>query len=74
VFAAVALTSCPAGSCTFSGDFSIPGTPGHSVSGTLNFGSLTVATTPIPAALPLLVSALGGLGFVGWRRRESAAA
>jgi hypothetical protein len=48
--------------------------------GGLNFGSLTVAstppvaTTPIPAALPLLVSALGGLGFAGWRRREAATA
>jgi len=31
-----------------------------------------VATTPIPAALPLLMSALGGLGFVGWRRRRVA--
>jgi hypothetical protein len=30
-----------------------------------------VATTPIPAALPLLASALGGLGFMGWRRRRS---
>jgi hypothetical protein len=29
-----------------------------------------VAATPIPAALPLFVSALGGLGFVGWRRRK----
>ena len=48
--------------------------------GGLNFGTLTVAstppvaTTPLPAALPLLVSALGGLGFAGWRRREAAAA
>jgi len=32
-----------------------------------------VAATPVPAALPLLVSALGGLGFVGWRRRRVAA-
>lgn len=32
-----------------------------------------VATTPIPAALPLLLSALGGLGFAGWRRRRAAA-
>jgi len=30
----------------------------------------SVATTPIPAALPLLISALGGLGFAGWRRRR----
>jgi len=27
-----------------------------------------IAATPIPAALPLFVSALGGLGFIGWRR------
>jgi hypothetical protein len=33
-------------------------------------GTPPVATTPIPAALPLLVSALGGLGFVGLRRRR----
>jgi hypothetical protein len=30
------------------------------------------AATPIPAALPLLAAALGGLGFVGWRRCNSA--
>lgn len=28
--------------------------------------------TPIPAALPLFASALGGLGFFGWRRRKNA--
>jgi hypothetical protein len=33
-----------------------------------------VAATPIPAALPLLASALGGLGFVGWRRKRAASA
>jgi hypothetical protein len=33
-----------------------------------------VATTPIPAALPLFVSALGGIGFFGWRRRAKPAA
>lgn len=33
-----------------------------------------VATTPIPAALPLFISALGGMGLIGWRRRKSAAA
>jgi hypothetical protein len=39
---------------------------------TANFS--TVAATPIPAALPLFASALGGLGFVGWRRRARASA
>ena len=33
-----------------------------------------LATTPIPAALPLFASALGGLGFAGWRRRKTRAA
>jgi hypothetical protein len=31
-----------------------------------------VAATPLPATLPLLVSALGGLGFFGWRRSSAA--
>ncbi len=30
----------------------------------------SVAPTPIPATLPLLVSALGGLGFLGFRRQR----
>lgn len=36
------------------------------VAGTIN----AVATTPIPAALPLLMTALGGTGFMGWRRKR----
>jgi hypothetical protein len=73
VLAAAAVNSCPPGSCTFGGSFIIPTSGFASLNGTLNFGSFTVATTPIPAALPLLASALGGLGFVGWRRRQAAA-
>ncbi len=30
-----------------------------------------VAVVPLPAALPLFLSALAGLGFVGWRRRQA---
>jgi hypothetical protein len=33
-----------------------------------------VAATPIPAALPLFTSALGGLGLLGWRRKKAARA
>jgi hypothetical protein len=29
-----------------------------------------VAATPIPAALLLFITALGGLGFAGWRRKQ----
>jgi len=33
---------------------------------------VTIAPTPIPASLPLLIGAIGGLGFVGWWRRRAA--
>jgi hypothetical protein len=33
-----------------------------------------VGVVPLPAALPLLVTALGGLGLVGWRRKSGVAA
>ncbi|GAB2179140.1 hypothetical protein [Dongia sp. agr-C8] len=36
----------------------------------INLAATPVAATPIPAALPLFASALGGLGFFGWRRRR----
>jgi hypothetical protein len=31
-------------------------------------------TTPLPAALPLFASGLGGLGYLSWRRRKRRAA
>jgi len=37
-------------------------------------GNGQVATTPIPPALPLFAAALGGLGLLGWRRKQKAAA
>jgi hypothetical protein len=39
----------------------------QTVTGTTIY-DLTFATTPLPGALTLLVTALGGLGFWGWRR------
>ncbi|MDQ7250315.1 hypothetical protein [Dongia sedimenti] len=39
---------------------------------TLTVTAVPVATTPIPAALPLFMTALAGMGFVGWRRRHPA--
>lgn len=40
----------------------------------LSFESTAIAATPIPAALPLFASALGLFGFLGWRRKATAAA
>lgn len=34
--------------------------------------TLDTAVIPVPAAFPLLGSALVGLGFMGWRRRKAA--
>jgi hypothetical protein len=33
-----------------------------------------VATTPLPAALPLFAAGLGAMGFAGWRRKRNAPA
>jgi hypothetical protein len=43
---------------------------------TLFSGSFTpeLATTPLPAALPLFATGLGALGLLGWRRKRKAAA
>jgi len=35
--------------------------------------SLSVSQVPLPAALPLFLAALGGLGLFGWRRRRATA-
>lgn len=51
--------------------------PGNIASGhalTSVAGTLTVAATPIPAALPLFGTALALFGFLGWRRKSAAPA
>ena len=35
---------------------------------------IETATTPLPAALPLFATGIGGLGLLGWRRRRKAQA
>lgn len=49
-----------------SGHFNIDGYGG------VEFDIAFTAVTPIPAALPLFATALGGLGFMTWRRRKAA--
>lgn len=57
---------------TFSTTSNYDGVHGPVISGITV--SQTVAATPLPAALPLFASALGGLGFAGWRRKRRAEA
>jgi hypothetical protein len=38
------------------------------------FALATLSPVPVPAALPLFVSGLGGLGLFGWRRRTKTTA
>ena len=40
----------------------------------ITINSATVSAVPIPAGAWLLLSALGGLGFAGWRRKKAVAA
>ena len=39
--------------------------------GAIRFDNFVFEVIPLPAALPLLSSALAGLGLIGWRRRSS---
>jgi hypothetical protein len=44
--------------------------------GLLSLGdtTFTATTTPVPAALPLFATGIGGLGLLGWRRKRKAQA
>jgi hypothetical protein len=37
-----------------------------------DIGNLPLSSTPVPAALPLFATGLGGLGLLGWRRKRRA--
>jgi hypothetical protein len=39
-----------------------------------NVDNIVVSAVPLPAALPLFAGVLGGMGFLGWRRKRKAAA
>jgi hypothetical protein len=36
--------------------------------------TVTAAATPLPAALPLFATGIGGLGLLGWRKMRKAPA
>ncbi len=53
----------PDSACSPGGQTLLPGAACPSV----------VSAVPLPAALPLFLSALAGLGLMGWRRRQAGA-
>jgi hypothetical protein len=78
----VPLTSLAGLPTTSSGLMALLAMTSRNAFGSFDLGGLGViefsidfatAVTPIPAALPLFASALGGLGFMTWRRRKMAA-
>lgn len=71
-----AVSSFTNDSITISGTFSCGGVGDPAcdlTDGNLGTFDLTVTQVPLPAALPLFLSALAGLGFVGWRGTKAAA-
>ena len=46
---------------------------GHTNTATL-YAQFTTVVTPLPAALPLFLTMLGGIGFLRWRRPKALAA
>jgi hypothetical protein len=46
-------------------------TPGGSIAFDSGYDYRTAAVTPVPATLPLFLSALGGLGLVAYRRKKA---
>jgi hypothetical protein len=49
---------------------SSPISPPDTTTGYYDNLNVDLATTPLPAALPLFATGLGGLGFLGWRRKR----
>jgi hypothetical protein len=68
-----AVTCCTLSIDTFFGPGLSNGDEGVATNGT-NLAFTGVAETPLPAALPLFATGLGGLGLLGWRRKKKAAA
>ena len=66
------LNSVPAFSNFYYASVLSPSSIFEANNGSVHVDVASVASTPVPAGLPLFISALGGLGVLGWRRRNVA--
>jgi hypothetical protein len=54
----------------YSAAYTQNGGPGAQINASFNDSTTPPSTIPLPAALPLFVTGIGGLGFLGWRRKR----
>ena len=54
--------------------FHRPDNPGFAGTTDGSVSTIAAPATPLPAALPLFATGLGGLGLLGWRRKRKAQA
>jgi len=58
------------GTLTAGGNFDLDQTTTAQITASIEY-NFTPNEIPVPAALPLMLTGLAGLGFMGWRRRKS---
>jgi hypothetical protein len=56
----------------YSAAYTQNGGPGAQINASFNDSTTPPTSTPLPAALPLFATGIGGLGFLGWRRKRKA--
>jgi hypothetical protein len=75
--------SCSGAGCTgfdattpvfYSAAYTQNGGPGAQINASFNDSTTPPSTIPLPAALPLFATGVGGFGFLGWRRKRKAQA
>jgi hypothetical protein len=80
--AATGMISCSGPGCGtlvstpvfYSAAYTQNGGPGAQINGSFNDSTTPPSTIPLPAALPLFATGIGGFGFLGWRRKRKAQA
>jgi hypothetical protein len=71
VISGPALTAAPV---FYSAAYTQNAGPGSQINASFNDSTTPPSTIPLPAALPLFATGIGGFGFLGWRRKRKAQA